>query len=416
MKAFILTIGDEILLGQILDTNSRFMARELTRLGAETVEMRSVGDDKAVILNALENAFKTADAVFVTGGLGPTKDDITKQALAEFFHTPLVKNSTVQQWLEEFFAANPARLNALNQTQAVLPQACEPLRNLKGTAPGMWFEREGKVLVSLPGVPFETEYLFPAEVLPRLRKKFANLSVQYKLVTVYDIPEAELALKLSDYEAQLPAELTLAYLPSPGYVRLRLTAKTADAPLSEQFEILLKTLAPLSFVVGEENNGVHVLASMCKEKGVKIACAESCTGGNIAHEITSLAGSSSYFLGGVVSYANEVKANVLGVSWQDLKKYGAVSEPVACQMARGVRELTGADWAVATTGIAGPDGGSAEKPVGTVWIAVSGPGGTRARKFLFSRTRERNIGRATQTALTWLIQEISDETGKKILY
>ena len=409
MKAFILTIGDEILLGQILDTNSRFIARELTRIGAETVEMRSVGDSKADILNALADAFKTADAVLVTGGLGPTKDDITKQALAEFFHTPLVKNTTVQQWLEEFFALTPARLNGLNQTQAILPQACEPLRNLKGTAPGMWFDKDGKVLVSLPGVPFETEYLFPAEVLPRLRQKFTDLSVRYEMVTVYDIPEAELALKLADFESQLPPELKLAYLPSPGYVRLRLTAKKAGVALADQFELLLKMLQPLSFVVGEEKNVVEQLAEVCRKTGVKIACAESCTGGNIAREITSLAGASAYFLGGVVSYANEVKQQVLGVSARDLEQYGAVSEPVARQMAAGVRKLTGADWTVATTGIAGPDGGSAEKPVGTVWIAVSGPMGTQARKFLFSKTRERNIGRATQTAITWLTQKISDD-------
>ena len=409
MKALILTIGDEILLGQILDTNSRFIARELAQIGAETVEMRSVGDDKAAILHALAAAFETADAVFVTGGLGPTKDDITKQALAEFFHTPLVKSETVQAWLEEFFAFNPARMNTLNQTQALLPQVCEPLRNLKGTAPGMWFEKDGKVLVSLPGVPFEAEYLLTEEVLPRLRKKFVNLAVRYEMVTVYDIPEAELALKLTDYEAQLPPGLALAYLPAPGFVRLRLTAKTAGARISEQFDTLLKTLQPLSFVIGEEKNAVEQLAKICRKRGVKIACAESCTGGNIAREITSLSGASAYFMGGVVSYANEVKQHILGVSAQDLEQHGAVSEPVALQMAAGVRKLTGADWAVATTGIAGPDGGSAQKPVGTVWIAVAGPNGTHARKFLFSKTRERNIGRATHTALAWLVQKISDE-------
>ncbi len=406
MKAYIVTIGDEILLGQILDTNSRFMANELAKMGAETVEMRSVGDAKAEILKALADGFSKADAVFVTGGLGPTKDDITKQALAEFFHTPLVRNDEVYHWLEEFFAENPTRLNVLNQTQAVLPQACVPLRNAKGTAPGMWFEQKGKVLVSLPGVPFETEYLFPAEVLPRLRKKFTDLGVHYHMVTVFGIPEAELALKLAEFEAALPDDLTLAYLPAAGYVRLRLTAKTEQASLTSQFERLLNALKPLSFQVGETENPWSYFAQILKKSGVTVACAESCTGGNIAREITSVSGASSYFVGGVVSYANDVKKNVLGVSAQDLDKYGAVSETVACQMAQGVRRLTGADWAVSTTGIAGPDGGSAEKPVGTVWIAVSGPEGTKARKFLFSRTRERNIGKATQTALTWLVEEI----------
>ena len=407
MQAFILTIGDEILLGQILDTNSRFIARALAQLGAETVEMRSVGDNKGEILQALADGFSKADAVFVTGGLGPTKDDITKQALAEFFHTPLTQNDEVYRWLQEFFATSPARLNAPNQTQAVLPQACEPLRNAKGTAPGMWFEKDGKVLVSLPGVPFETEYLFPAEVLPRLQAKFTDLSVRYQMVTVFDIPEAELALKLAAFEASLPEGLTLAYLPSPGYVRLRLTAKTKNAPLQEQVEKLLHALRPLSVQIGEVENTAQQFAQIFQKSGVKIACAESCTGGNIAHEITAVPGASNYFVGGVVSYSNEVKKNVLGVSAKDLEKYGAVSEPVACQMAEGVRRLTGADWAVATTGIAGPDGGSAEKPVGTVWIAVAGPQNTQARKFLFSRTRERNIGRATQTAIAWLAEEIT---------
>ena len=407
MKAYIITIGDEILLGQILDTNSRFIARELAKLGAQTVEMRSVSDDKAEILQAVADGFSRADAVFVTGGLGPTKDDITKTALAEFFHTPLVRNKNAARWLEEFFAGNPARLNALNQTQAVLPQGCVPLRNRKGTAPGMWFEKGGKVLVSLPGVPFETEELFPTEVLPRLKAQFAERSVRYEMVSVFDIPEAALALKLAEFEAQLPAQLTLAYLPSPQEVRLRLTATSADAPLADQFDKLLCALAPLSFQVGEVENFRSYFAQIFQRANVKIACAESCTGGNIAHEITAVAGASAYFVGGVVAYANDVKKNVLGVSAHDLETYGAVSEPVACQMAEGVRKLTGADFAVATTGIAGPSGGSDEKPVGTVWIALAGPNGTQARKFLFSSVRERNIAKATLTALRWLTDEIA---------
>ena len=412
MRAYILTIGDEILLGQILETNSRFIAHELTKLGAQTVEMRSVGDDRAEILQALNDGFKKADAVFITGGLGPTKDDITKQALAEFFATPLALHEQVHHWLEEWFADNPARLNALNQTQAVLPKTCIPLRNRKGTAPGMWFEKDGKVVVSLPGVPFETEYLFPTEVLPRLREKFTDLSVRYKMVTVYDIPEAELALRLADFEAKLPSGLTLAYLPSPGYVRLRLTAQIQNVDLENQFNVLLQKLNPLRLSVGEQAYDAQAFAEVFKKSGVKIACAESCTGGNIAHEITAVPGASAYFMGGVVAYSNDVKKRVLGVSAEDLEKYGAVSEPVACQMAQGVRQLTKADWAISTTGIAGPDGGSDEKPVGTVWIALAGPAGVQARKFLFSRTRERNIGRATHTALAWLTEEILNAHNK----
>ena len=409
MKAAIITIGDEILLGQILDTNSQFIARELTKLGAETVEMRSVGDSRVEILNALENALKIADTVIITGGLGPTKDDITKNALAEFFHTTLEFNPQVYKWLEELFAANPARLNAYNKTQALLPATCTPLKNLKGSACGMWFEYEGKIVVSLPGVPFETEYLLPAEVLPRLKEKFTDLQLAYQIFTVYNIPEAELAMHLSAFEQALADDIKLAYLPSPGFVRLRLTAK---GPSVEKLPVwtdrLKQALSGLSFTQGEQAPE-QFCAQRLKTLGKTIACAESCTGGNIAHLITSVPGASAYFLGGVVAYANEVKTNVLGVNWEDLQKHGAVSETVAMQMAQGARRVTGAEYAVSTTGIAGPDGGTPEKPVGTVWIAVAGPSGAEAKKFLFSRTRERTIGKASITALEMLVKAVQNK-------
>ena len=409
MKAAIITIGDEILLGQILDTNSQFIARELTALGAQTVEMRSVGDERAEILQALESTLKTADAVIITGGLGPTKDDITKNALAEFFHTTLEFNPQVYQWLEELFSANPQRLNAYNKTQALLPHNCVPLRNLKGSACGMWFEQDDKVVVSLPGVPFETEYLLPAEVLPRLKKKFADLKLAYRLFTVYDIPEAELAMRLADFEKKLPADIKLAYLPSPGYVRLRLTANGAaveELPMTA--ERLKHALGSLPFTQGEQTPE-DFCAAQLKMLGKKVACAESCTGGNIAHLITSVPGASAYFLGGVVAYSNDVKIQVLGVRAEDLKNYGAVSEQVARQMAQGVLRITGAEYALATTGVAGPDGGTPQKPVGTVWIAVAGPTAVTAQKFLFSHTRERTIGKASITALQMLVKTIREK-------
>ncbi|MBR4682659.1 MAG: competence/damage-inducible protein A [Elusimicrobiaceae bacterium] len=407
MKAAIITIGDEILLGQILDTNSRFIARELTRLGAETVEMRSVGDERSEILQALADTFGKADVVIVTGGLGPTKDDITKGALAEFFHTSLEFNPQVYRWLEELFAANPERLNAYNKTQAELPKNCLPLRNRKGTACGMWFEQGGKVVVSLPGVPFETEYLLPEEVLPRLKEKFTDLNLSYHLFTVFNIPEAELAMRLADFEKSLPPDVKLAYLPSPGHVRLRLTARQGN--LDTAVRDLRTALGSLHFHEGEQTPDEKV-AQQLRKLGKTVACAESCTGGNIAHLITTVPGASAYFLGGVVSYSNEVKKNVLGVKVADLEKYGAVSEAVALQMAQGARRVTGADYAVATTGVAGPDGGTPEKPVGTVWIAVAGPKGTQAKKFLFSHTRERNIGKASATALLWLVEVIQQDS------
>ena len=407
MKAAIITIGDEILLGQILDTNSRFIARELAKLGAETVQMRSVSDEKKAIWQAVDDAFAAADAVFVTGGLGPTKDDLTKTVLAEYFGTELAFNKQVYAWLEEMFAANPQRLNAYNKSQALLPKTCIPLRNLRGTASGMWFEKNGKVLVSLPGVPFETEYLFPAEVLPRLKTQFRDLLLQYRMAVVYHIPEAELAMKLAEYEKQLPDGISLAYLPAVGYVRLRLTAKGAAVEqLDTYWRGLRQALNGLSAEELHEEAAEDALIRQIAQSGATVACAESCTGGNIAHLITTVPGASAFFLGGVVAYSNEVKKRVLGVQPADLEKYGAVSEPVALQMAQGVRRLTGAQWAVATTGVAGPDGGTPQKPVGTVWIAVAGPQGARAEKFLFSHTRQRNIGRASVQALLLLLREM----------
>ena len=410
MKAVIITIGDEILLGQILDTNSRFMARELTKLGAETIELRSVADERNAIVRAINDATLRADVILLTGGLGPTKDDLTKKVLAEYFDCPLVKNEQVYHWLEEMFADIPSRLNKYNVSQALLPEKCTPLRNLKGTASGMWFEHKNKVLVSLPGVPFEMEYLMHYEVLPRLKEKFTNLLLRYKMITVFDVPESEIALQLANFEEQLPDTMSLAYLPSEGYVRLRLTAKgSAVEQLETQYEQLLNALQNLPYQPSSEGDSREDLMRRLKSAGVTVACAESCTGGNIAHMITSLPGVSSFFLGGVVAYANAIKTQVLGVNAKDLEKYGAVSEPVARQMAEGVRKLFGSQYTVSTTGIAGPDGGTKEKPVGTVWMAVAGPQGTIAEKMLISHTRERNIGRGSVHAIQLLLQQIEQD-------
>ena len=413
MKAAILTIGDEILLGQILDTNSQYIARELTQLGAQTVQMRSVADTQEAILQALTQLTQQADVVIITGGLGPTRDDMTKNALAEFFHTQLVFNPQVYSWLEEMFAAAPARLNAYNKTQALLPANCLPLRNIKGTACGMWFEQDGKIIVSLPGVPFETQYLLPAEVLPRLKEKFTDLTLSYRLFTVFGITEADLAMRLAAFEDALPSDISLAYLPSAEYIRLRLTTQSAgETALDNYGEKLRDALGGLSFTEGElapTQHGVSLLA----QQGYTVACAESCTGGNIAHLITQFPGASAYFLGGVVAYANEVKTNVLGVRAEDIAQHGAVSETVALQMARGVRQITGADFAVATTGVAGPAGGTPQKPVGTVWIAVAGPHGATAEKFLFSTTRERNIAKASLAAVRLLLQAMQAGPSRK---
>lgn len=413
MKAFIITIGDEILLGQILDTNSRFISRALARLGVETLQMRSVSDEPAAIAQAVAEAMAVAQLVLVTGGLGPTKDDLTKKTLADYFGTQLKFNAQAYEWVKEFLSHYPhAEMNEYNKSQAFLPESCTVLHNCKGTASGMWFEKDGRILVSLPGVPFEAEDLMEKEVLPRLERYLGDDLVRYKMLTVFNVPEAALAMDLRAYEEILPAGLGLAYLPSPGYVRLRLTAKGARAgeELDASWAALKKALTGKRFAEGEKTSPEEIFAPRIAALGVTVAAAESCTGGNIARLITAAAGASRYFLGSVTAYANEVKTRVLGVRAEDIATYGAVSETVARQMAEGVRALTGADWAVATTGVAGPDGGTAEKPVGTVWIAVAGPQGTRAELFHFSATRERNIAKASAKALEMLLKSAE---GKK---
>lgn len=405
MKAIIVTIGDEILLGQILDTNSRYAASALAWLGIETVKMLSVSDKPQEIRAAADSALQQADLVIFTGGLGPTKDDLTKKTLADYFGTRLVFNEEAYGWVKEFVSHYPnGHMNEYNKNQALLPEKCTLLRNRKGTASGMWFEREGKVLVSLPGVPFEAEYLIKEEVLPRLEKRLEGDLLKYKMLTVYDVPESDLAMSLRAFEDGLPEGVALAYLPSPGFVRLRLTAKgRAVQKLDACWNALTEALQGKRFTPAESGAPEDVFAREIAALGITVATAESCTGGNVAHLITSVAGASRYFLGGVVSYANEVKMRVLGVRAEDLQQYGAVSEAVALQMARGVRELTGADWAVSTTGVAGPDGGTPQKPVGTVWIGIAGPQGARARQFHFSATRERNIAKASVKALELLL-------------
>lgn len=409
MKAEIITIGDEILLGQILDTNSRFAATALARLGIETVRMESISDESCAICAALDRALQETELVIITGGLGPTKDDVTKKTLAQYFHTELVFHEQAYAWVQEVLSHYPgSAMNEYNKSQAWLPQACRALHNQKGTASGMWFEQNGKIVVSLPGVPFEMEHLMQDEVLPHLEKRLGNDLVQYKMLTVFEIAESELALSLRAFEDSLPNGIGLAYLPSPGYVRLRLTAKTKSAPLDSYWQKLKQALAGKRFTETTDDGKPELyFVGQLAARGVTVATAESCTGGNIARLITSVPGASDYFLGGIVAYSNEVKKQVLGVRAEDLAKYGAVSETVALQMAQGARKATGAQWAVSTTGVAGPGGGSAQKPVGTVWIAVAGPKGARAQEFHFASTRERNIAKASLKALQFLLEQIA---------
>lgn len=406
MKADIITIGDEILIGQIVDTNSAWMAQRLGEIGATVRRKYSIGDRREEIVSAVEESLAASDAVLITGGLGPTKDDITKRVLAELFHSTLVRHQPTYERVERMMTARGIEFNALNQSQALVPECCTVLTNHKGTAPGMWFEREGKVVVSLPGVPFEMEALMIESVLPKLQEHFALRSVVHRTAITFGLAESMMAAHIAQWEDALPPHLHLAYLPSPSQLRLRLSAydverEEAVREIDSQFAKLLPLLG--DYFVGWESDTLQsVVADKLVERGESLAVAESCTGGALAAKFTAMSGASAYFMGGVVAYDNSIKERVLGVSAETLRDHGAVSREVAVQMAEGVRRLFGATYGVATTGIAGPTGGSDEKPVGTVWMAVSGPRGTVAEVKVHGRLRAQNIERAASAAINLL--------------
>ncbi len=407
MNATIITIGDEILIGQIVDTNSAFISRCLNDAGITVIEKLSVGDQRQEIVRALDHSLLRNEVVILTGGLGPTKDDLTKKTLADYFDMTLVRDEQVYRMVEQMLSLRGIEFNALNKEQALVPDGCTVLPNRNGTAPGMWFERDGHVVVSLPGVPFEMKALMQEEVMPRLKKRFALHANVHRTIITFGLAESVLAETIAPWENALPAFLHLAYLPSPSAIRLRLSAydtdrETAERAINDQFAALEKLIGP--YIVGWEDGTTvqESVASLLKERRKTVAVAESCTGGAIASRFTALPGASAYFLCGVVSYSNEAKIALLGVDPETLARHGAVSREVAEQMAEGVRRIAGADYAVATTGIAGPTGGSPEKPVGTVWIAVATPEKTIARKMVYGKLREQNIERASASAINML--------------
>ncbi len=408
----LITIGDEILIGQIVDTNSAWMARELNREGFQVVRITSIPDIKEQLIEAFSNALERADVVLVTGSIGPTKDDITKQTLCEFFETELVFNEEMYQNVLRQIAGRQGMMNELNRRQAYVPACCTPIVNSAGTAPVTWYERAGKVLVSMPGVPKEMEWAMKNEILPRLKAHFNTPNLMHRTIIVKDYPESQLAIKLEEWENALPPFIKLAYLPQVGYVRLRLTGKSEDKKLLD--EAIEKEVGKLQEILGTaivatEDIAPDVLISrILKEAGLTLSTAESCTGGNIAHLLTLHPGSSLFFKGGVVAYSNEVKQNVLGVDPEAIENHGAVSREVVEQMAQGARKVLKTDIAVATSGIAGPDGGTPEKPVGTVWIAASNGEKTISRKFQFGNFRERNIEKATFAAI-FLVKELVEK-------
>tara|TARA_R110002050_G_scaffold300641_1_gene471147 strand:+ start:14272 stop:15528 length:1257 start_codon:yes stop_codon:yes gene_type:complete len=408
MKAEIITIGDEILIGQIVDTNSAWMGEQLNLHGIEVFQITSVHDQHDHIMAALANAEKHADLVLVTGGLGPTKDDITKKVLCDYFNCELVLNEQVLTNVTERLTKRNVSMNQLNKDQALVPSKCTVLNNSTGTAPGMWFEKSDTLFVSMPGVPFEMKSIMSEEVLPRLAKNGKAKSIFHQTVLVYGIPESMLAEKIEAWETALPDFIKLAYLPSQLMIRLRLSAygnqmESLQQEVARQID-QLKLLIPEHIFGYNSDSLAGVTGHLLVKAGATLGIAESCTGGMIAHMFTTNSGSSAYLKGGIVAYSNEVKVGILGVKSETLEAHGAVSKEVALEMAQGVQQSLNTDYAVATTGIAGPDGGTAEKPVGTVWIAVISKQNIKLERYTFAHNRERNILRSSQAAINLLRQ------------
>ena len=410
MKATIITIGDEILIGQILDTNSRYISRALNAHGIVVAERTSIGDDRTQIVETLDRALSQSEVVIITGGLGPTKDDITKHTQCDYFGSTLHYDETEAEHIRTLLAVRNIAFNDLNRGQAMVPECCTVLHNAHGTAPGMWFEQNGRVVVSLPGVPFEMQHLIDEEVMPRLKDRFELREIVHRTMITFGIAESILAERIAKWEEALPDYIRLAYLPAPNVVRLRLSAyevegKEVRHEIDNLFEEL-RSIIPDNIAGFEEASVEELVHNILISKGLTLATAESCTGGAIASKFTSQAGASAYFLCGVVSYSNESKNKVLGVDMSDITQYGAVSEQVAKAMASGARVISGADFAISTTGIAGPTGGSKEKPVGTVWIGVATPNRCFAVLKNCGTDRSQIISRATAYAIAMLYEEL----------
>ncbi|MGI4749878.1 MAG: competence/damage-inducible protein A [Janthinobacterium lividum] len=408
MLAEIITIGDEILIGQIIDSNSAWMAQQLNAAGIRIKQISSVSDNREHILSALKEASLRADVILITGGLGPTKDDITKTTLAEYFGVGMKRDQETLDNVAKIFARYNRPLLDVNISQADVPENCEVLLNKNGTAPGMWFQVNGKVYVSMPGVPFEMMYLMEDLVIPKLKQTFDLPKIIHQTILTAGEGESFLAERIADIEDQLPPEIKLAYLPKLGVVRLRLSAYGEDEnALKQALDIQTKKITDRlgATVVATEDIPLEkaILLLMAKNKQT-LSLAESCTGGYLAHLFTSLPGASSVFLGGAVSYSYEMKERMLGVNPDTLWETGAVSEETVREMVEGALQNFSSDYAVAVTGIAGPDGGTPDKPVGTVWIAVANKEKTIAKKYVFGNKRIQNIERTATNAMIDLLR------------
>ena len=412
MNAELLTIGNEILIGQITNTNAVWMAQQLNMIGVSIVHMSSVADERSAILKAFEDASHRADIVLITGGLGPTKDDITKTTFCEYFGTDLVIDENVLKDVTGFFAKRNRELTELNRKQAEVPKGCIVIRNKNGTAPGMWMEKNNTIYVSMPGVPFEMQSMVIEDVIPELKKRFKLPFIFHKTILTQGIGESFLAELISDWEDGLPEkEIGLAYLPSPGMVRLRLSSKGFDElELKNRIEQEVEKVKLLieKYIYGYEEYGKaqpkleEILGQLLLEKGLKLGLAESCTGGYISHLITSVAGSSVYYNGCIVPYHNEFKNNLLKVDSSVFEKHGAVSKECVMAMAEETLNVFKADVSIAVSGIAGPGGGTDDKPVGTTWIAVAYGDRIIPKQFIFGDNRQRNIQMTANAALNML--------------
>jgi nicotinamide-nucleotide amidase len=410
MQAEIITIGDEILIGQVIDSNSAWIGQQLNAVGVDIARITSISDSKEAITGALDGLLSETKLVLITGGLGPTKDDITKYTLASYFGMELEFKPEVFEHIEKLFASMGRTPSPRNRKQAELPIGSRILFNNMGTAPGMLFQQDGRYIVSLPGVPYEMKFLIEKRVLPIVEKELIRKHIVHRTLLTVGLPESELADIIHDVEENLPSEIKLAYLPRPGMVRLRLSARGDDGEvlnsLLDQAEADLRNILGKSIYGTEKQRLEQIVGEMLAKRGETITTAESCTGGYMAHLITSIPGSSSYYLGSIIAYANKVKTEQLEVEQEVLQKYGAVSEQVVKQMAEGVRKKMGSTWGLATSGVAGPDGGTDAKPVGTVWIALAGPEGTHAQKFQFGKDRMRNIKKSAFMGLDILRNEL----------
>ena len=406
MIAEIITIGDEILIGQVVDTNSAWIAEQLNLIGINVFQITSISDNKDHIYAALNAAIKRSKIVLITGGLGPTNDDITKQTLCDYFGTELVFNEQVYANIVNLLLDRGFSMNELNRKQAEVPENCVVLENKIGTAPGMWFKKNSTIFISMPGVPFEMKEMMKTSVLPYLKEHFNAGVICHKTVLTQGIAESALAEKIADWEAALPDEVHLAYLPSPGIVRLRLTGNgTCEKQLKDEMEKNIQTLNEIipDHIFGYNDDVLEgVVGNLLAKNKSTLSIAESCTGGNIAHMITSVAGSSAYFKGSMVAYSNELKIKELSIDSQIIQQFGAVSKEVVELMAKNICSKFATDYSIATSGIAGPDGGLLEKPVGTVWIAVANNNIVISQKFNFGEHRQRTIQKASLAALNML--------------